>query len=201
MVEEGGDGEEESTGLPFWIVIPVQLLAWIWDMHVVMMITLPWWSILFAVAMFDYFLDFVFWLLFGWYCSFCAGVFIWLVNLIHLPFTIWGWFQRIFLEIFSFIVDGWMLLFGSGCFIWWGNDCRLMGWDMYWALDIPWYTTDDFGASLAAVIDEKLTIPEIKEPMDFWTVREKSRREFMSMIPLVGDVYNLVKLVSENVSL
>merc|ERR1719469_638368 len=99
------------------------------------MITLPWWSILFAVAMFDYFLYFVFWLLLGWY-------------------------QRIFLEIFSFIVDGWMLLFGSGCFIWWGNDCRLMGWDMYWALDIPWYTTDDFGASLAAVIDEKLTIPE-----------------------------------------
>lgn len=201
MVEETS-AEEESTGLPWWIVIPVQLLAWVWDMHVVLIITLPWWSILFAVALFDYLLDFTFWLLFGWYCSFCAGFFIWIINLVHLPFTIWGWFQRIFLEIFSFMIDGWMLFFGSGCFIWWGNDCRMMGWGMYWALDIPWYTSNDFGGeSLVATINEKLTIPEIKEPMDFWTVREKSRAEFMSLIPVVGEIYSIVAKISQSIEL
>jgi len=172
-------------------------------MHVVLIVTLPWWFFLFTIALFDYTLDIVFWLLFGWYCSFCAGIFVWLVNLVHLPFTLWGWFQRAFLEIFGFIVDGWMLFFGwSGCFIFIGKDCYLQSWDMYWALDIPWFTKrDDRIQALAAKVEEKLSIPTINEPMDFWRIREKHRREFMSLIPGVGEFFAVADYIGKQIAL
>lgn len=202
--EDGAVEEEGSGGLPRWIVLPVQFMAWIAEMHVVTIITLPWWSIIFLIALFDYALDIAFFILFGWYCGFCAGLFIWAVNLVHLPFSIWGFLQQVFLEIFSFIIDGWMLLFGSGCFIFIGPDCYLQGWSTYLALDIPWFTRDKVAQrrqSLRAKLDEKLTIPQINSPMEFWTVREKHRAEFMSMIPLVGDVYNFARLAAQYIEL
>ena len=195
----GGEEEEASGWLPWWIVYPVQFIAWLWDMHIVMIIIFPWWLMLFSVAMIDYVLDLVFWLLFGWYCEFCAGIFIWIVNIAHLPFWIWGWLQRIFLEVFSFIIDGWMLfLGGSGCFLWFGYDCHLMGWEMYWIFDVPWFTADL--ETFTAELNEKLSIPKVEKPSDFWTVREKSRAEFMSVIPLVSEVYAMARYANDHIS-
>ena len=185
--ENGVQDSEEDRFLPGWVIFLFQFLSWLWEMHVVMIVTLPWWFFIFSIAMFDYALDFTFWLLFGWYCKFCAGLFVWAVNLVHLPFTLWGWFQRIFLEIFGAPVDAWMILFGwSGCFIFIGKDCYLQSWDMYWVLDIPYFTKRDETQSLAAKINEKLTIPKIESAADFWTIREKHRREFMAVIPGFG---------------
>lgn len=172
-------------------------------MHIVSIVTLPWWFMIFSFAMFDYALDLVFFLLFGWYCSFCAGLFIWTINLIHLPFTIWGWLQRAFLEVFGGMIDGWLLLFDfSGCFIFIGHNCYLQGWSMYRALDIPFFTKDVDGVqSLRTKIDEKLTVPKIEKPMDFWKVREQHRREFMVAIPVVGEVYTAVEYLAQQIAL
>ena len=189
--------------LPGWLIFTFQFLSWIWEMHVVMIITLPWWLLIFAIAMLDYVLDFAFWLVFGWYCSFCAGIFVWAVNLVHLPFTIWGWLQRIFLEIFGFIIDGWMLFFGwSGCFMFFGKDCYLQSWDMYWVLDIPFFKKDDDKINLAAQIKEKyLTIPKVESASDFWTLRQKQRKAFMAMIPGVGELFAVGDYLSKHFAL
>ena len=204
-VETGEEAEEEgSGGLPRWIVWPVQFAAWIAEMHVITIITLPWWTFIFAVALIDYALDIAFFIAFGWYCGFCAGFFIWIVNLVHLPFSLWGFLQQVFLETFSLIIDGWLLLFGSGCYIWIGPDCYFQGWGRYVALDIPWFTRDEVAQSrqqLMARVNEKLTIPEINSPMEFWIVREKHRAEFMSMIPLVGEIYTLISSAVQYIEL
>ena len=195
--------EEESGGsLPVFVVYPVLFLSWLWEMQVVMMVTLPWWFGLFAIAMFDYALDILFWALFGWYCSFCAGIFVWIVNILHLPFTILGWLQRLFLETFSFIIDGWMLFFGNGCYLFFGNDCLLQSSEMFWILDIPWFTTDVDAkipsTSLMSTITEQVTtIPEITSFSHFWQVRGEHRKNFQAMIPVLRELQSLYTLVSE----
>ena len=169
-----------------------------WEMHVVLILTLPWYLFLLSIAVLDYTLDFVFWLFFGWYCSFCAGIFIWIVNLVHLPFTIWGWIQRAFLETFGAIIDGWMLFFGlSGCYIFIGHQCWYNDFGMYWALDIPWFTKDPEGANLMAKLSEKVTVPTIEKPEDFWTVRAEHRKEFLALIPVVREVIGFASIASD----
>lgn len=190
------DEEEEETGgwLPAYVVYPVLFASWLWEMQLVFMVTLPWWFGLFVFALFDYVLDFVFWLLFGWYCSFCAGLFIWIVNLIHLPFTLLGWIQRIFLETFSFFIDGWMLFFGgSGCYLFIGYDCLLPSSSMYWILDIPWFTSDVDGkfpgtSLLATMTEHVTTIPEVNSFEEFWQIRSEHRKSFNQLIPGLREI-------------
>ena len=177
--------EEEEWKLSLWIVVPVQILAAFVEWHVVLIMTLPWQVILFTISLVDYLLDWVFFLLFGWYCSFCAGIFIWIINIAHLPFTIWGWINRIFLETFGAIIDAWMLLFNwSGCYLfigshcWWWSDFSLYG-----ALDIPWFTNVDNIPDAAQLI-AKIS-PQPVESEDFWAIRNQARREFLNLMPIV----------------
>jgi len=109
--------------MPWWIVVPVQLAAAAWELHVVAMVTLPFWVIMVGLTTFDWLLDWVWLGLFFW-CKFCAGFFIWLVNIAFLPFHILGWLMRARLETYGFIVDGWMLFIkGSGCYLRFGKHC------------------------------------------------------------------------------
>lgn len=124
---DGEDGEEEDgdliPGLPLIIVLPVQLAEVIWKLHIVGMITLPWWLILQTVNLIDFFLDIV-WLVTFFWAKPIAGLFIWLTNLAMLPFHILGWLMRFRLELYAFVVDGWMfVLGGSGCFLSFGKHC------------------------------------------------------------------------------
>ena len=124
--EAGSAGEEEEKKglLPIWVVIPVQVLSGIWKALAISIVFLPWWLILASVAALDWVLDWVFLLAFGLFCRPCAGFFIWILNIAFLPFTIWGWILRIFLETYGAIIDGWLLLFkGNGCYLGFGHNC------------------------------------------------------------------------------
>lgn len=193
-------GEEESGGLLPWpVAYFVMFLSWLFEMHVVMIVTLPWWSILFFFALVDYALDLVFWLLFGWYCSFCAGVFVWIVNIVHLPITILGWIQRIFMETFGLIVDGWLLFLGNGCYLFFGGDCILPSSSMYWILDIPWFTKDVKipGINLQTEAEKVVTIPEVNSFEKFWELRGESRRNFNAIVPGLREVQGFFELASK----
>jgi len=50
---------EPSGLLPKWLAYSVLFVSWIFEMHVVFIVTLPWWSILFFFALIDYALDIV----------------------------------------------------------------------------------------------------------------------------------------------
>ena len=124
----GGDGGEEEEDGRNWlwaalVVIPVQLLSAFWELHVVGMVTLPFYGIMFTIAMTDWLLDWVWLGLFFW-CKFCAGFFIWLINIAMLPFHILGWLMRFRLETYGAVVDGWLLILGgSGCYLRFGKHC------------------------------------------------------------------------------
>ena len=114
----------ESNGLPLYIVLPFQFVASIWKLGAIGIVMLPWWVLLTAIAFIDWVVDWAFLLTIGLLCKPCAGFFIWIVNIAHIPFTIWGWLMTILLEVFAFRIDGWMILFkGSGCFLRYGRHC------------------------------------------------------------------------------
>ena len=120
----------------------MQLLEFVWKFGVVSIVILPWWSMLVSIAVFDWLLDWVFLGIFYW-CGYCAGFFIWIINIALLPFTVWGMLQRLYLEVFSLMIDGWMLFFGgSGCFLRYGHHCwftsRFKDKDVRGYMDIPW---------------------------------------------------------------
>ena len=120
---EAAENAKGRGGMPGWIVVPVQMLSAIWELHVVGMVTLPWWGIMVSIAVTDWLLDWVWLGLFFW-CKFCAGFFIWLINIAFLPFHILGWLMRFRLETYGAVVDGWMLLIkGSGCYLRFGKHC------------------------------------------------------------------------------
>ena len=140
--------EEGRGGLPVWIVLPVQLAALIWELGVVAIVTLPWWSVIAFFAVADWVLDWVFLLTIGWWCGFCSGIFIWTLNILHLPITILGWIQRFYYETFGLLIDGWLLIFNfSGCYLFLGRHCWTKGGfpgflNPNTFLDIPFLTTD-----------------------------------------------------------
>merc|ERR1712038_137588 len=76
VIFPSGAGVDKEKGLPVFIVVIIQLLAFLWEFGVVAIVMLPWWSILFSIALLDWSLDWVFLGLFFW-CKFCAGIFIW----------------------------------------------------------------------------------------------------------------------------
>jgi len=143
--------EEESSGglLPWFLVIPFSLAGMVWKMGVISTVMLPWWTILSSVALVDWILDFVFLWTLGLFCTPCAGLFIWILNIAHIPFTIWGWLQRLILEIFAFPVKGWLVFLGNGCFLRFGAECwmegvyRIKDGNMRSYMDIPWFTTGE----------------------------------------------------------
>ena len=116
--------EEEPWMLPWYVSYPVQFLSAVWEFHVIFAITLPWWLLLAVFALLDWIIDWPFWLLFSWWCMPCAGVFIWLINIVMLPFHIFAWLQRLRLETYGLMVDGWLLFFNfSGCYLRFGRQC------------------------------------------------------------------------------
>ena len=122
-VDNAAEEAAGRGGMPLWIVIPVQVLSAIWELHIVYLVTLPWWGLLVGIAAADWVLDWVWLGLFFW-CKRCAGFFIWLVNIALLPFHVFGWLMRFRLETYGAIVDGWMLFVkGSGCYLRYGKHC------------------------------------------------------------------------------
>ena len=135
-------------------------------------------------------LDFVFWLLFGWYCRFCAGIFVWIINIVHLPITLIGWGHRIFLETYGLPIDGWMLFFGSGCYIIFGNNCFFGKTSLYWILDIPYFTETDVLETAKTAVSNKLSIPQIESGFDFWRERQAQRKEVYTIFPAIRHLWN-----------
>ena len=176
-------GTDTDGGLPVFIVVFVQLLAFIWEFGVVAIVMLPWWSILFSIALFDWLLDWVFLGLFFW-CDFCAGIFIWTINIIMLPFMFWGYLQRAYLETFGLIIDGWMLIFSfSGCYLRFGRHCWFVKWpsdrNMRTFWDIPIMNKDTNIQSLAAAISP----PEVKSKKEFLQIRHQNRKLLFDALP------------------
>jgi len=164
-------------------VVIIQLLAFLWEFGVVAIVMLPWWSILFSIALLDWSLDWVFLGLFFW-CKFCAGIFIWTINIAMLPFMIWGWLQRAYLETFGLIVDGWMLIFNfSGCYLRFGRHCwyvkRAKHRNMRTFWDIPIMNTDPGIQSLTAAI----TSPTVTDKEEFLQIRRANRRLLTDALP------------------
>lgn len=194
-------GEEEDFSLPLYVVIPVQLLAAFWEFHVIGMITLPWYLIVLTVAIFDWLLDWVWLGLFFW-CDFCAGVMIWLINILMLPFHIWGWMQRFHLETYGLVVDGWMLFFGfSGCYLAFGKHCWLKAdWgNTREAIDIPLMFTNPGGMlteGTSADSDDNISSffmpPKLESGEDLMAYRRNSRANWFKYFP----GYNMVSAAS-----
>ena len=183
VIFPSGAGVDRNKGLPAGIVVIVQLLAFLWEFGVVAIVMLPWWSILFSIALLDWSLDWVFLGLFFW-CKFCAGIFIWTINIAMIPFMIWGWLQRAYLETFGLIVDGWMLIFNfSGCYLRFGRHCwyvkRAKYRNMRTLWDIPIMHTDPNIQSLAASI----TSPTVTNKEEFLQMRRQNRRLLTDALP------------------
>ena len=138
-----GEEEDKKGLLPLFVVIPVQILSGIWKTLAISIVFLPWWLILASLAVFDWIIDWVFLFSFGLFCVPCAGIFIWALNILLLPFTIWGWIMRIFLETFALPIDGWLLFFkGNGCYLGFGHNCWLKpDRSLRTVLDIPLFFT------------------------------------------------------------
>ena len=77
--------------LPVWAVVITQTLQILWELNVVMIVTLPSWAMLALVAAIDWLIDWIWMGLFSWWCKVCAMIFIWIFNIAFLPFHIFGW--------------------------------------------------------------------------------------------------------------
>ena len=144
---------------------------------------LPWWSILFSVALLDWLLDWVFLGLFFW-CNFCAGIFIWTINIAMIPFMLWGYLQRFYLETFGLIIDGWMLIFNfSGCYLRFGRHCWFVKWpkhrNMRTFWDIPIMNKDVDVQSLLT----SFAPPKIETKEEFLQIRRQNRRLLTDALP------------------
>ena len=171
--------EDWKMGMvPIYIVIPVQILSFIWKSLAILICAMPLYFVLFAISTIDWVLDWIFLFTFGLFCIPCAGFFIWAINIAMLPFTIFGWIFRIILETFALPVDGWMLPLGlSGCYLNWGHQCWFKAdRSLRNVLDIPLFNTlvpaagmgvDNIWVSLKRLI----TRPEMTKASDILHVR------------------------------
>ena len=193
--EAEGDEKEKKGLLPIWVVIPVQILSAIWKGLAIFIVFLPWWLILASIATVDWVLDWVFLFTFGLFCVPCAGFFIWILNIALLPFTIWGWLMRAFLEVFGAVIDGWLLLFkGNGCFMGFGHNCWFKPErSLRTVLDIPLFFTQP-GDSPSLGIDnlkdtllKLITPPELGQASDILHTRRQNRKNLLSSVPVIGE--------------
>lgn len=196
--------EESSPGLSGWIVYPVLFLSWLWEFQIVAILLLPWYAILFSIAVIDWILDFVFMWTIGLICVPCAGIFIWIINLVHLPFTLWGFIYRVLLETFGLIVDGWLLLFNfSGCYIFIGRHCNRADSWLDW-LDIPVYTKDPVEEGENRYISALKNIfvpPALSDADDIRAVRKANREPLLDMIPAVKFLIHGMDALVDNFAL
>ena len=217
QASSGGNGEgplawlfwKRGGWLPAFIVVPVQIAAWAWEMLGVAVMWTPGYLALFSVALIDWLLDAVFLILFGWWCLPCAGIFIWIINLAMLPFMILGWIQRFWLETFGFIVDGWMLLFGfSGCYLRFGKHCylnpKMRDRPMRKMMDIPWFSTEHaFGATPGMSFSEQLvnlvTLPDLQKSSDILQVRRANRQPLLRLLPGMDYVTPVMDAIYEHI--
>lgn len=168
--------------LPTWAVVIVQVLETLWELNVVLIVTLPWWAILATIALVDWIIDWIWIGLFVWWCKTCAVIFIWIFNIAFLPFHIFGWLQRFRLETFGLLVDGWMLFFrGSGCYINWGRHCwfkrRLKDRNYRTIWDIPIMNREDEdGQSIAGGLSSYFMPTDINDPISYAKVKSAHRK-------------------------
>lgn len=195
-------GSGGSGGLlPWYIVVPVQLVAMFWELGVVAIVTLPWWSILASIATLDWILDWVFLFTIGLICRPCAGLFIWILNILMLPFMIWGYIQRFFLETFGLIIDGWMLAFNfSGCYFIFGHHCwhtpRSKHRNMRTLWDIPLMWVDPSIDNLKALV---LPTTEEMTQDEFLQVRAANRQPLLNILPVYSQAMSIYGLLKENI--
>ena len=158
--------------LPWFVVIPVQLLSMFWELGVVAIVTLPFWSILASFAIVDWILDWVFLYTVGLVCRPCAGIFIWILNILFLPLMILGYVQRLYYETFGLVIDGWMLAFKfSGCYWIFGHHCwhtprpKHRNMRTLWDIPLLWWNGDI--NSLGEEIIRSVTPPVVESSDEF----------------------------------
>ena len=195
----GGDGGM----LPWFVVIPVQLASMVWELGVVAIVTLPFWSILATFATLDWILDFVFLYTIGLVCKPCAGIFIWVLNILMLPLMILGYVQRLYYETFGLVIDGWLLAFKfSGCYWKFGHHCwhtpRAKHRNMRTFFDIPLLIITGEGNIVEAII-EAVTPPEISNSGEFREVRAAYRQPLLEALPGYNMFSTLHYYVTENI--
>lgn len=190
--------DEESSGgfLPWIIVLPFSLAGMIWKFGLISTVFLPQWSILATFALVDWIVDWVFLLTLGLFCKPCAGLFIWIINLVYIPFMIWGWLQRLILEVFAFPIKGWLVFLGNGCFLRFGAECwmegvyRLKDRTLRTYFDVPWFTTGEL------LEDLKLRVlpPQIDGAASFLTARAEGRKALTKQIPMYNEAVQGVEM-------
>ena len=177
--------EDEGFALPLYVVLPVQATALLFELLALMFIGLPYFLIFFTLAAIDFILDWVFWLLFGWYCPACAGIIIWIINIAYLPFWLMAWVQRLIYETYTLPIDGWMLFFGfSGCYLFIGKHCWYTPgiWtdDYMYDMDMPLLIdTDGFTNGFLRLV----TPPAIEKGSDIIHTRRSFRKEIFGALP------------------
>lgn len=94
------------------------------EMHVIVLAIAPWYLIQLVLIFVDFLIDWLWYAIFFAWCLPCAWIFIWLFNIVFLPFQVWSYVSRFQLEWVGFVFDFWLLFFnGDGCFLRWGNNC------------------------------------------------------------------------------
>ena len=200
----GFGGYGDGGMLPWFVVVPVQLASLVWELGVVAIVTLPWWSMVASIALLDFILDWVFLFTIGMVCKPCASIFIWLLNIAMIPFMLIGYFQRLYYEIFGAVIDGWLLAFKfSGCFWIFGHHCWFTHKGRHTkartAFDIPLLNALT-SANLLDAIKEAMTPVEIEDNRHFLEVRAANREPLLRLLPGYNELDTIYHLVSENVN-
>jgi len=112
--------------LPYGLILFFQIFAFLFELQTILLYATPMFALVMSFILLDYLIDWLWWLIFGFYCEVCAYVFIWIFNIIFLPLTLIGWIYRLHIETIGFLFDGWMLFInGEGCYLRWGRYCWL----------------------------------------------------------------------------
>ncbi len=133
------DEDSDPSYLPIYVVIPVQLASAAFKMSIAFIMETPIVGLFASLSIIDLVLDWFFLFTIGLVCRPCASLFIWIINLIYLPFWILAWVNHFFLDTMGLLVDGWMLLFNfSGCYLFIGRHCWITQGKSLWRYyDIP----------------------------------------------------------------
>lgn len=188
--------EEKRGGLPSIIVAPVFLAAWAWEALAVTIMALPVWAPIWALAFSDWLMDWVFVLTFGLFCKPCAGIFIWLINIVYIPFYVIALGLRFITETWGLFVDGWLLAFGlSGCYMFVGKHCGLLKPKGYRTrMDIPVLNALMAGDKdqLWQQVKDLVTPPTIESNSEFLQVRHENRKRAFGLLPVASTILPLL---------
>ena len=172
--------QEKRGGLPSIIVAPVLLASAVWEALAIVVVALPIWAPIWALAIADWLIDWVFVFSFGLFCKPCAAIFIWLINIVYIPFYVMALALRFITETWGLLVDGWLLAFGlSGCYMFIGKHCGLLRPKGYRTkMDLPVLSALMAGDSdeLWQQVKNLVTLPTIKSNAEFLQVRHENRK-------------------------